>query len=606
MSGVCGIVRFDGKIVKKEEIENMFDTMKNRGNDSEGIWVDGNVGFGHKMLWTTPESKYENLPIENDTCVLIMDARIDNRNELMMVLDLPDLPLEEIGDSEFILAAYDKWGEECSKYLLGDFVFAIWDKKEKKLLIVRDRFGIRPLYFFFNKGQLYFSSYINVLLNIIGKSFLFNYESIKSFMKFSTIKYEETMYKHVLRIPPAYGFIFSNNGLQKRRYWFPENIKIDYDVSLEEASKKVHELLFNAVESRLRIYGEWGCELSGGLDSSAVALIAKKLTNNKLFKTFSMRYKSYNCDEWEYTNEVIQALRCDPVYIDIDIKDDWDMNTVPLLSKHWPAYGSIIHNYQLGLSMIKSNVKVCLTGHGGDHVFTGTNSIISDYVKNFKLKQLFNEFSCANVSKFHLLIISIRSLMPKRLKGMIKSLFFINAKNNFLQPENFNDYWNIKKIKSDCFFNNLQYIVGRYHTTHTDNNYYRLLEMNENIEFRHPFLDTRLVEYVLSLPNYYKYSCSTIKIVLREALKDIYPDKIYKRKDKAEFSEVLYALMNTIDIQKLWSDSSLLSEELIDAEVLNNLLVKYEQKTINEVDIFTLWKLTCTALWFQEEEKNHL
>ena len=139
---------------------------------------------------------------------------------------------------------------------------------------------------------------------------------------------------------------------------------------------------------------------------------------------------------------------------------------------------------------------------------------------------------------------------------------------------------------------------------HTDNNHYRSLEMNENIEFRHPFLDTKLVEYGLSLPNHYKYSCNTIKIVLREALKDIYPEKIYKRKDKAEFSEVLFALMNSCDIQKLCKNSSLINKNLIDTELLNNLLVKYEQKIIDAVDIGKLWRLSVTALWLEERTKK--
>ena len=608
MSGICGIVRFDEKKVETEEILKMLDAMKNHRNDTEGIWVNGNVGFGHRMLWTTPESLHEIQPsVSNDSnLVLTADARLDNREELIEKLEINKKDFDSITDTVIILRAYQKWGDQCLGHLMGDFAFAIWDNEEKKLFTARDRFGTRPFYFFFNKGLLYFSSYLDVLLDATEGSVSLNDESILSFCKFSTIKYEETMYENILRIPPAYAFIFSANGLKKERYWFPEKIKINYGISLEDASKKVHDLLFKAVESRIRVYGQWGCELSGGLDSSAVALIAKRLSN-KQFKTFSMRYKSYSCDEWEYTNEVIHALKSDPVYIDvdcIDVKNDYGMNSLPLLSAHWPVYGSFIHNYNLGLSMINSDVRVCLTGHGGDHVFTGANTIVVDYLKNFKFRHLFNELLCSDDSILQLLNSSMRSIIPKSLKNVIKSLLFSGTKNDFVQPENFTDYWNIQQIKPITLLSNLQYIVGRHHVMHTDNNHYRSLEMNENIEFRHPFLDTKLVEYGLSLPNHYKYSCNTIKIVLREALKDIYPEKIYKREDKAEFSEVLFALMSSCDIQKLWKDSLLLNENLIDGELLNKLLLKYEQKIIDAVDIGKLWRLSVTALWLEERTKR--
>ena len=607
MSGICGIVCFDGKPVNKEEIQKMLNTMKNRKSDTEGIWTEGNVGLGHKMLWTTPESVYENQPLtsKDGDLIITVDARIDNREELLNILVNKDSDSQIVTDADIILLSYQKWGDKSLEFLMGDFAFVIWDKKEKKVFTARDRFGTRPFYFFFNKDQLYFSSYLDVLLDTTNESFSLNYESIKSFCNFSTIKYEETMYKHILRIPPAHAFTFSVNGLKKERYWFPEKIKINDEVSLEDASKKVRELLFNAVESRLRVNGEWACELSGGLDSSAVSLIAKELTNKK-FKTFSMRYKSYSCNEWEFTNEVIRSLKSDPVYIDVDrtdVKNDYGISSLPLLSKHWPVYGSFIHNYNLGLTMVNKDVRVCLTGHGGDHVFSGTSSFIADYLKSLKWKQLFNEFSCSNESKLYLLNISIRAVIPKCLKRVIKSLLLSNAKNDFIQSEDFTDYWKIQQLKPDSLLNNIQCVAGRHHVMHTDNNHYRSLEMNENIEFRHPFLDTRLVEYALSLPNYYKFSCNSIKIVLREALKDIFPEKIYKREDKAEFSEALLALMNSINIQTLWKDSPLVNKKLIDVELLNNLLVKYEQKTIDAVDTGNLWRLSCAALWIKGKTK---
>ena len=150
MSGICGIVRFDCELIKKEDIDKMLDAMKNRGNDTEGIWIDDNVGFGHKLLWTTPESLSENQPLisKDDNLVLTADVRIDNRGELFEKLNIDQKNTDIITDSDLILFSYQKWGEECAKYLRGDFAFIIWDKNYRKLFAARDHIGIKPFYYF--------------------------------------------------------------------------------------------------------------------------------------------------------------------------------------------------------------------------------------------------------------------------------------------------------------------------------------------------------------------------------------------------------------------------------------------------------------------------
>lgn len=604
MSGICGIVRFDGKIVKKEEIENMFDTMKNRGNDSEGIWVDGNVGFAHKMLWTTPESLHENQPLvsQDENFVLTADARIDNRDELLEKLEINENDFKIVTDGDLILRSYEKWGKECPKYLLGDFAFAIWDKQKQKLFCARDRFGIKPLYYYFYNEIVYFSSDIEVLYTFIDEPINLNNDSIKSFCRFATIGYEETMYQNIFRVPPIHCFVFSKKELNKYRYWFPEKIKIDYRISFEEAKKEIYNLLSKAVSSRLRTYGNWGCELSGGLDSTAVSLVAQKATDSQ-FKTFSMRYQSYTCDEWQYTKAAIDALDSIPIVLDadqLDVKNKYNLYNSVQLNKHWPLYGSFVHNYVLGKKMIENDIRVCLTGHGGDHLFTGDFDPIFDYLRDFRFQYAINEFSASNKTFLGFFYRVTKASIPDNVKRIIKTYILRRDMDDTIQPpENFTDYWNIPIMKSNSMQTNLNDIVGRHHVMHTDNNHYRILEASENIEFRHPFFDTELIEYVLSLPNYYKYQGGIIKVILREALKDLYPDVIYKRKDKADFSEALIAQMDAINIAEIWENSLLLKNHLIDKYYLYELLKEYQDKTFDPIKIGKLWRLTTLEMWFR-------
>ena len=144
MSGIAGIYYLDGRPVEQAVVQRMLDCIAHRGPDGSGVWLDGSVGIAHRMLWTTPESLHEKLPLVNKTGELAItaDARIDNRDELFASLNFNGRPRETIADSELILAAYEKWGESCPERLLGDFAFAIWNGRKKKLFCARDPVGM--------------------------------------------------------------------------------------------------------------------------------------------------------------------------------------------------------------------------------------------------------------------------------------------------------------------------------------------------------------------------------------------------------------------------------------------------------------------------------
>ena len=166
MSGIIGIHYLDGRPVDRENLTKMVDILAHRGPDGADIWVDGCVGLGHRMLWTTPESLIEKLPLENQRgdLVITADARIDNRDELIAALQINNRPSDKVVDSELILAAYEKWGEDCPEHLLGDFAFAIWDERRELLFCARDHFGVKPFYYYFANNTFAFGSEIKALL----------------------------------------------------------------------------------------------------------------------------------------------------------------------------------------------------------------------------------------------------------------------------------------------------------------------------------------------------------------------------------------------------------------------------------------------------------
>ena len=183
MSGIFGIFNRNGEPVEEKIINAMLNAMSYWEPDDKGTLVAGSVALGHTMLWNTPESKLEHLPNRQEHLVITMDARLDNREELVQKLEMTDRALEQITDSDFILAAYSKWGEACPKYLLGDFAFAIWDEKKQQLFCARDHIGIKSFYFHLNDDMFVFSNDIRGVITHHDVSKVMNDEAVAIYLK---------------------------------------------------------------------------------------------------------------------------------------------------------------------------------------------------------------------------------------------------------------------------------------------------------------------------------------------------------------------------------------------------------------------------------------
>lgn len=205
MSGFFGIFNRNGKPVEEEIVDNMLEAMSYWDPDEKAVRMDGPVALGHAMLWNTPESKYEHLPLKQDAYILTMDARIDNREELAKEIELPDRPMGEIGDSEFILGAYKKWGEECPKHLLGDFAFSIWDTKKEQLFCVRDHVGIKSLYYYLDENKFIFSNDIRSIIEYPDIDTKYNDDAMALYIMTCDVLHSEwTFYQNIIKLPPQH------------------------------------------------------------------------------------------------------------------------------------------------------------------------------------------------------------------------------------------------------------------------------------------------------------------------------------------------------------------------------------------------------------------
>jgi len=278
MSAVVGMFHLDRRPVEQADLERMQATVAHRGPDAQGTWSEGCAGLGHRMLWTTPESKREKLPLASDRgkLVLTADARVDNRDELAAALGL-SRPLAEITDGELILAAYERWGERCPEYLQGDFAFGIWDRRKQVLFCARDRFGVKPLYFYSSTKTVAFSSEIKALLSVPDVPCRLNEVSVAYYLTSMFEDTASTFYLDIQRLPPAHSLTVSLQGTRLRCYWTLDPSRELRLGSDDEYAEGFRETFMEAVRCRLRSAYPVGSLLSGGLDSSAVTCVARNL-----------------------------------------------------------------------------------------------------------------------------------------------------------------------------------------------------------------------------------------------------------------------------------------------------------------------------------------
>ncbi|MEO1340667.1 MAG: asparagine synthetase B, partial [Cyanobacteria bacterium J06635_13] len=252
MSGIVGIYQRCGRVVESEQLGSMVDSLLHRGADGSNIWRESNVGMGHLMLWTTPESLLEQLPwadSQTDT-VITADARIDNRQELISLLGLKG-DRDKITDSSLILKAYHKWGEKCPAKLIGDFAFAIWDARHRRFFCARDPMGIKPFYYYCSGSVFAFASEIKALLRLSAVEPQLN-ELRVAYQLAGFLEDEEvTFYENIWRLKSAHSLIVNQESKKLEQYWAldpDQRIKLS---SHQEYTAAFKELFTEAVHCRL-------------------------------------------------------------------------------------------------------------------------------------------------------------------------------------------------------------------------------------------------------------------------------------------------------------------------------------------------------------------
>jgi asparagine synthase (glutamine-hydrolysing) len=538
LSGIVGIFHPDGARIERALLQSLADSLSYRGPDSRGTWQDGSIGLGHTLLRTTHESAGEEQPASLDGRLRITaDARLDSRTELIGKIERSGRKIgRAVPDSTLILHAYSLWGAACIEHLQGEFSFGIWDARTRTLFCARDQFGIKPLYYA-QAGKLFlFSNTLNCIRLHPEVSEELNDAAIGDFLLFG-LNYDNatTTFRHIQRLPPAHWLSISASGLKIARYWAPPTDgRIRY-TRADDYVEHFQALLQEAVADRLRA-GRVGILLSGGLDSSSVAAVAKEVSGRSgqaiEIRAYTSVFDTLIADEeGRYAREVGKFLGI-PIHFQaldqVELFQGWDDAQLSLPE---PFDAPLFAGFLDSLRNISADCRVLLSGEGIDNLMDFQMwPYVEDLRRRGEWRRLFTEV--ANYAW-------IRPFPWRGIRARLLTLFgkepdmpvfpeWLAA--DFRKRMNLQQRW--KEWGKHPKLTYEHPIHPNAHASLALPQWTHMFEQEDAgathfpVETRYPFLDLRIVNYLLALP---PFPWFFQKMLLREAMAGCLPETVRMR-----------------------------------------------------------------------------
>jgi len=635
MCGINGIYNFNNsKKVQEDTLIKMRDTLIHRGPDDAGIYIsdDEKVGLGTRRLKIIDLSSAGHMPMavksQKDNVWITYNGEIYNFLELKNDLEKKGYKFKSKTDTEVILNSYLEYGPDCVKTFNGMFAFAIWDETKRMLFCARDHLGIKPFYYASIAGTFYFGSEIKAILANPDIKKELNEEGLSYYLTFSCLPSPQTMFSGIKKLAPAHYLIIKPNvEIEEKEYWNP--VKKTSEIKSEEFYiSEVRRLLRDSIKLQMVSDVPFGCFLSGGIDSSTnAALMTEAL--NKPVETFSVgsaMFEKYN--EFQYSRQMAKFLGAKTHEILIGEK-----HMEEFLSK-FAYYSDDLNGDQVCLPLYflakltrESGVIVIQIGEGSDEIFAGYDTYLQavNLYESWwkwleKFPQSFKKFSF-NVSKI------LKHPYFDFSKGYLQRLAFhqepfwgiavafsdyqkeflllpefkkrISLETTYAAVKNYYD--ELKYIDNQAdFLKKITYLEIKHRLPELLLMRADKMTMAHSVESRVPFLDKRLVELALQMPENIKLKNNTTKYILKKAVEGIIPDEIIWRKKQgfatsmSEWLKPNSPISNRL-IQIILS-SKLKERKIFDYDYIKKLIYSHQHQKVEQN--FRLWNLITLSLWY--------
>ena len=574
MCGIAGI--YHPKGIEIKEIISLSQTLKHRGPDDEGFFLSNFVhtencrgedtitelqslkhlseinfqptlalvhrrlsildvsALGHQPL-LTPDQRY----------VIVFNGEVYNFKEIRQELEQKGYAFTSNSDTEVVLTAFAEWGSTCVNRFVGMWAFVVFDKQENTLTLSRDRFGIKPLYYFKNENCFAFASEIKALLKLKDVDKSISNQNLGSYLAFGTTANPyQNLFENILDVEPGcnYQYDFNTNELTKTSYFSLEDKLPVNTADIKTNTQKFKELFNDSIALHLRSDVEIGSCLSGGLDSSAIVYSASQQLKEVQLKTITAAYQNKTIDESDYAKLVARDLtNVNDIYTYPDAKSlVADMDKMIYAQDLPIGSTSIFAQWEVMKCAGQNNIKVLLDGQGADEILGGYYNFagihLIELLKSFKFNRFFKEYNQLKQNFTpqikNAVLRAAYYYLPESIQHQLRANERLSY--NFINPENLKELeLTIPKRGGKTFDEhvNLSVKFGMYELLrYEDRN-----SMAFSIESRVPFLDHRLVEFIRTLPTDQKIYGGWTKYVLRKMLNNKVNDKVVWRKDKKGF-----------------------------------------------------------------------
>lgn len=553
MCGINGFISQKHSSNERESIvRKMNECLKHRGPNNDGIFSDKNTTLGHRRLSIIDLSENANQPFfsQDKKLVIIFNGEIYNYRELKLELQRAAQGsgntayfFQTNSDTEVILAAYLRWGNQCLNYLNGMYAFAIYNTETGNIFVARDRMGVKPFYYHYTEDLFIFSSEVRAILNTGIKTFKLNTELVSEYVQYQTIHAPNTIVKGIKLLLPGHYLEYNSGKATITEYWKPEHFIQKNEHSYKENCDKVFELLSASVQRRLVSDVPFGAFLSGGIDSSIIVALMSKVSSEQV-NTFNVSFDESEFSEAKYAQLI--SKKYNTKHHEIKLKPDDFLKELPnaLNAMDHPS-GDGPNTYIVSKATKNTGITMALSGIGGDELFAG--------YENFKrLKELHEKWWLKVVPNVALKLGGTMLKSKTKSVGNEKIAEILGLDNHELKniyPLSrtiFTGKELSKIVKENTALKNIQEIAGSIKIqdkkilsaiscmeikTYLQNVLLRdtdQMSMAVALEVREPFLDHKLVEFVLGIDDDQKYPSSPKKLLV-DSVGDLLPKEVVDR-----------------------------------------------------------------------------
>ena len=635
MCGICGIYNYKSRWpVPATVLHAMTTTMVHRGPDHEGYYIDDVVGLGMRRLRIIDlEGGVQPMPNEDQTIWVVFNGEIYNHKELRLDLESRGHQFRTSSDTEAIVHAYEEYGLDCVKYFNGMFAFAVWDRPRKRLILGRDRIGIKPLYYGIDSNGIVFGSELKPILVQRRERPDIDLEALDAYLTLEYIPAPLSIVAGVRKLPAGHILVIDNEHSRLRSYWDVPQETIN--VSEDDIADRLLALLQKSVKRRLMSDVPLGVLLSGGMDSSTVAVLMSSITQDRI-KTFSIGFDDPSYNELQYARSVARHVNAD--HHELIIRPDAVNLAERLMTFLDEPLGDVsVFPTFLVSQLARQHVTVALSGDGGDELFAGYDHYIAD-----KVATHYNRLPA--FVRRGLIEPLLRSCPPsQRKKGMVNRLkrfteglrhppelaharwmvFMDAAEKDALFTEDLAAQWS----RPDPHSYVTRYLHRNCNAGRLDDQLYADLKtylvddllvkvdrmsMAVSLEARVPFLDHEVVEFAASIPSSLKLRGFQRKYILRKAMGHLLPRNILDRGKEGFSIPMKNWLRGELKpmMTDLLSAARLRRQGWFQADYVEQLMTEHLSERANHshrlwpLMVFQLWcdrylsgKLDCKLVW---------